>query len=286
MTWTPPDQGYPTTGPASKPRGPATLSWRIGHSLWVLAPILSFGCLSLAGYLYVGIRAKRTSWIVAGVLYSVIAFTATMIGGNADPNAPVSDVFVVVFLGTWMTSVVHAVVINGSWLRFRAGLQPWWAQQQQPAWPGVAVHGPMPTQVQGIVPPAQHYYAAPPPAYPGHPQAYMPPHQQANPDPLTSSTPAVDPWADPPQPPGDDLIDVNLAGPEQLAALPAVGPARAAQIVAARQARGGFTSVADFAAAAGLAPHEFAPIRDRLTCTPPAFPQPNHDQPYGRIVDV
>ncbi|MEV0569039.1 hypothetical protein [Dactylosporangium sp. NPDC050588] len=51
--------------------------------------------------------------------------------------------------------------------------------------------------------------------------------------------------------------------------------------VAERGRRAGFVSVEEFASAAGLAPHEFARLRDRLTCTRPA----THWQrpPEGRV---
>ena len=93
-----------------------------------------------------------------------------------------------------------------------------------------------------------------------------------------------------PMPPGpvpDDPLDVNAAGEQQLAGLPGVGPERAARIVAARQARGGFSTLTEFAAVAGLAPHEFVALRERLSCDPPP---PGRDgtepPPFGRIVDV
>ncbi|GAA0460112.1 hypothetical protein Ade02nite_14300 [Paractinoplanes deccanensis] len=224
--------------------GPARLSWRLGHSAWVLAPILSFGCLAGAGFLYVGLRARRASWWIPGIVYSVVAFAFFAIGGEAEKDSALQNVAYAVLIAAWAASVVHALVINVSWLRWRATYKPWYAQQPSPppppsfAPPAV----PLPPQVQPLVPPQQQFYAAP--------------------------------------------LDVNTATEQQLATLPGFGPDRAAHVVAVRRTRGGFADVNDFAAAAGLAPHEFVAVRDRLTWTPPRPPTAGEQNPYGRIVDV
>ncbi|MBO3739320.1 helix-hairpin-helix domain-containing protein [Actinoplanes flavus] len=291
MTWTPPDQGFPP----SKPQGPARLSWRLGHSAWVLLPILSFGCLSAAGFLYVGVRARRHAWSIAGIVYSVLANAAFFTGPTLPKDGVASDLTVVALLIVWMISVVHALVINSSWLQWRAGHQPWYAQQTAAPWAGVPAPGPVPPQVQGLVPPPSQYYGA----QPSTPQPYAAPPQasaaqQAHAAPYAPMAPQS-PFA-PPAPPVPDVpsappassarLEVNNATVAQLAMLPGVGPERAERAVAARDSRGGFASLAEFADAASLAPHEFVAVRDHLTCAPPPAPQHDHDQPFGRIVDV
>jgi DNA uptake protein ComE-like DNA-binding protein len=82
-------------------------------------------------------------------------------------------------------------------------------------------------------------------------------------------------------------VDVNRAGLDEVAALPGFDAARARQVLAERDARRGFGSVAEFAAAANLAPHEYARLRDVLVCTPPGAPGPHDGQPpQGRVLDV
>ncbi|MBB4754044.1 ComEA family DNA-binding protein [Actinoplanes lobatus] len=237
----------------------------------MLLPILSFGCLSGAGFLYVGVRARRHAWSIAGVVYSVIANAAFFTGPTLPKDSVASDLAVVALLIVWMISVVHALVINSAWLQWRAGHQPWYAQQVAP-WAGVPAPGPVPPQVQGLVPPPGQFYGA----QPSMPQPYAVPPQ------ATAAQHA------PMAPPASFAqLEVNSATVEQLAALPGVGPERAAQAVSARGSRGGFASLAEFADAASLAPHEFVAVRDRLTCAAPApAPQQDHDQPFGRIVDV
>ncbi|MEU4159706.1 helix-hairpin-helix domain-containing protein [Actinoplanes sp. NPDC026670] len=201
----------------------------MANSAWLLTPILSFGCASVAGYLYVGLRARRPGWWIAGIGYSVGANVFLFIGESQPTESAASTVLAFLWIFTWMASVVHAVVINISWL-------DWLAGQRRP-----------PTQ----------------------PWTYQ-------------SAPQVEPAPAVPL-----LLDVNAANLDELASLPAIGPERAARAVAAREDRNGFATVAEFAAAAGLAPHQFAAVRDRLTCRPPEpAPQPQQDLPYGRIVDI
>jgi DNA uptake protein ComE-like DNA-binding protein len=80
-------------------------------------------------------------------------------------------------------------------------------------------------------------------------------------------------------------VDINTAGLDQLAALPGFDTSRAQNVLAERARRGGFGSVAEFAAVAGLAPHEYAPLRDLLVCSPPPGPY-GGPPPQGRVVDV
>jgi DNA uptake protein ComE-like DNA-binding protein len=79
------------------------------------------------------------------------------------------------------------------------------------------------------------------------------------------------------------VVDVNTATADDLIRALEFDPARAQRVVTERQARSGFASVDEFAFAAGLAPHQFAPLRTRLTCSPPTPPAAS---PQGRVLDV
>ncbi|MEU7930773.1 ComEA family DNA-binding protein [Micromonospora echinofusca] len=124
-----------------------------------------------------------------------------------------------------------------------------------------------------------------PPAPVGYPppaaDPTMVPYQPVDPFGSEPLAPPSDPWAD-----GESgRVDVNTVGPEALAALPGFDPQRARQVVAERERRGSFGSLAEFAAAANLAPHEYARLRDALDCVPPAGPAPGQSPP-GRVLDV
>jgi hypothetical protein len=73
-----------------------------------------------------------------------------------------------------------------------------------------------------------------------------------------------------------ELVDLNSATAEQLGALPGVGIALGKKAVEARETRGGFGSVDDFAWAVGpgLKPHVLERLRPRLTVGPRAAPPP------------
>ncbi|MFG3697644.1 helix-hairpin-helix domain-containing protein [Micromonospora sp. NPDC047620] len=168
--------------------------------------------------------------------------------------------------------------------------------------PGSPVHAP----ASSAYPPASPAF---PPGSPGYPSApAYPPSAPTYPLMPTGSPPA-DPTMVPHQPvdyygtgpaaapvsrPGEPVtgrpsggpVDVNAAGHDDLAALPGFDPHRAQQVLAERDRRGGFGSLAEFAAAANLAPHEYARLRDVLVCAPLAGPAPGHQPPLGRVLDV
>jgi hypothetical protein len=266
VTWTPPNQPYPQqpgpTGPGQQ--GPASLSWRLGHSAWVLAPALSCGCLGAAGFLYVGIRAKRPAWWIPGIVYSVITFACFAIGGEAVKDSVAQNVAYMILFGVWIASVIHALVINAAWLRWRATYRPWYQQPQQ-------------------------YYAGGPQQFPAPQQTILPPQfqppqfqpPQFQPAPVVQPAPVF-------PPPAYQVVtvDVNTATGQQFATLPGFTPDRIAHVLGVRQSRGGFAGVNDFVIAIGLAPHEFVAVRDRLTCSPPPVPDDRDPGPHGRIVDV
>lgn len=315
--------------------------------------MVPFSCFSAVGFVYVGIRARRPAWWIAGIVYTVVANVCFFFGSEgAEDSLQQNLAFTIMFL-LWPISVAHALVINASWLRWRAGHVPWYAQPQQAPWANVPapVATPLPPQLEGVVPSSQEFYGGPPgsepargplaepapgraaepvagwsaesaggraaepaPAWPAGPVAGWQAEpvagwsaepaggRAAEPAPAWPAGPAPGPLEPAPNSPAGSVpgspagsvpgsllepaperLDVNTADAQQLAAVPGLTPQRVADVVAARQTRGGFTSLGEFAAVAGLAPHEFVAVRDRLSCEPP--PQANQT-PFGRIVDV
>lgn len=62
-----------------------------------------------------------------------------------------------------------------------------------------------------------------------------------------------------------DPVDVNAAGPDELALLPRVGPSLAAAIVADRGARGPFRSLDDLDRVRGIGPATLDGLRPHVT---------------------
>ncbi len=294
----PPLTGHP---PPGQPSPAAKFSWRLMHSWWLLLPILGLSCLGGFGFLYVGLRARRPAWWIAGIGYLLIGWTAFVLTGEANSESALSDWMAGLVLAVWAASIVHAFLINSSWLKWRAGHRPWYAEQP-PGGPGSPYPpGPL-APPPSLSPTAPEYPSTPPisPAYPSEAPT-MPVYPAGDPTfaaypPLPQPTdyfgpgPAAGPVPDQrvdagPQAANTGPVEVNSAGPHDLAALPGFDPQRARQVLAERDRRGGFGSLSEFVAAAGLAPHEYARLRDRLVCAPPVPPAPGLP-PQGRVLDV
>ncbi|WLS46437.1 hypothetical protein Q3V37_03950 [Micromonospora profundi] len=260
----------------------ASLWWRILHSWWLLLPLVGMGCLGGAGFLYVGLRARRATWWIPGIVYAAAGIGAFVFLDGSGKRTTVGGWAAGALLAIWVASIFHACLINSAWLRWQANHVPWYAQPTAPppVWTGgpypPAPAGapfypptPAPPAVAGVIPTPDTYYGPGPTAAPQQPPAAIP---------QPAGTAAVPP-----------SIDVNAATPAQLAALPNFHPARVHQVMTERQARRGFGSVEEFATAANLAPHEFAHVRHLLTCAPPhpgSPPAQSPPLPHGRVLDV
>src|SRR4051812_3817846 len=69
----------PTSPP--KPRGVGLRDW------WILLPPLSIGVMAWAAFFYIGLRARRRSWLIAAGIYLgalFLAFGIDAAAGSAD----------------------------------------------------------------------------------------------------------------------------------------------------------------------------------------------------------
>ncbi len=324
--WPHPPAGHPPVPPSGAGPGAAppaaSLKWRLLHSWWLLLPILGMSCLGGFGFIYVGFRAKRAAWWIAGIAYTLIGWTAFILVGESD--TAIKEWATGAVLAIWMATIVHAVLINSSWLRWRAGFRPWHAASPaagsaaggayppgtlapppglSPATP--AAQSPNHPPTSPAYPPTPSMQSPASPAYPPTSPAYPPAYPPASPaypsagpgsDPATAAYPtgayfgpgpvaAPVPAQGQPAAASAGQLDVNAARLDDLAALPGFDPQRARYVLTERDRRGGFGGLPEFAAAANLAPHEYARLRDRLVCTPPTGPAPGQP-PQGRVLDV
>ncbi|GAA1195172.1 ComEA family DNA-binding protein [Pseudonocardia alaniniphila] len=257
----------------------ADRAWRIRHSIWLLGPIVGIGIITWASFLYVGTKASRRDWQIAGGLYAaataaIFFFTDGTEGPNGKPNEWLGGVM----LALWAAGIVHAVLSNKSWLRWRSqNHAPWYAAQESSSPSPPQNHLPPEVTAMGIDA-GQYYAPAPPPSNAGSTGITSSPWLHA-PGPGVAGFQPPAPPTEAPRP-----VDVNTTGPEKLAALPGMTPQRIQRVMHERAARRGFTSVSEFADAAGLAPHEHQRIRPLVTCSPPSRGPAPHTG-YGRVLD-
>ncbi|MEJ3744477.1 type II secretion system protein GspK [Actinomycetes bacterium KLBMP 9797] len=273
-----------STMPDHRPR--PTLGWRIRHSWWLLLSIFGVGCLNGLGFLYVGLRARRPDWWIPGIVYLVAGWVCFLFGSDSPADEQSDQWWISGLLAVWFGSLLHAGLINSAWLRWRAGYVPWHAQPPAPRYGGAGSPGsppgppgpPGPAGLPGgLAPPPGHYYGPGPAAW-----AVPPGAGAAEGAASAGAAPTAGPSAAPDAAPSAAPVDVNTAGPEQLAALPSFDPERVRRVLAEREVRRGFGSVEEFAAAASLPPHEFVRVRGLVVCGPARLDPP----PPGRILDV
>jgi DNA uptake protein ComE-like DNA-binding protein len=157
-----------------------------------------------------------------------------------------------ILIATWVAGTVHAFVARPEFLiRLDAELSA-----------DSARSSPAP-HARRVVPVDATHTPLTPPTAPKPPAPRVPP-----------TPPAAAPLPTAP-------VDLNAAPDAAIAALPGIGPILARRAVELRDARGGFSSVDDFADALDLKPHVLERIRPLAFTTPhPAPPRPT-----GRRVD-
>jgi hypothetical protein len=238
----------------------AQRGWRFRRSLWILFPILTCGLLTSVGFVIVGARAHRPAWWGPGVGYFLLTVLVIALSAASAEGSVGKTVSGALLLVTWLAGIVHAFLINRSWLRWRAEHNDEIVNRYAPRLAPAAPAG----WTQGGPPPVSPWTA---PGSPGVPYRQPRWAQDARRgEPPRSGYAAVSA----PQPPVPPL-DVNTAGIGELAGLPGFDYERAGRVVTARGRQNGFRSIEDFHRAAALAPYEIAWVRDRVHCSPPRF---------------
>ena len=278
----------------------ASRTWRLRHSLWLLAPILGFGMFSFIGFLYVAIRVRsRKFWLIAAAA-SAGGVLVWLFAGDPDSGkgAASDNVFGAILFAVWAGSIALGFIINRDYLRWRATSRAWWIQQTS-----------TPTRTGAPTAAAPAPYA--PPNHAGQPY----PQTQSHPDvlgvntdqyfaALQPQTPAASEapmsWASvaPPAAPSAGArpraaapgpIDVNAASATELTAGSRVASATADRIVAGRHAQGPYRDLDDLVARARLEPHEMVRLRTEIVFgQAPGATQPGPTAPPagGRVLDI
>lgn len=266
-------------------------SWRLRNSLWIAPVILLAGIATWASFLYIGLKAKRKSWLIAAGVFGVGAIvTMTLIQSYSDGVKGTSSAgenasgWVTVLL--WLGGIAYAVKSNREWLKWKAHAQPsasWYAPGSEPA----AVPAGEPTVDDLLLGRTSTPPAPPPPPpwaaqIPGAPEASG---DEAQPPP-SSAPVAGDPAPTTSRGTTESgrLVDLNAASAGALEAGLGLDRALAEKVVTERARLGRFTDVEQLMTVAGVEPHVFAGIRHRATIGD--APRPSGPAARGRRLDL
>jgi len=236
-----------------------------GGGAWV-----AFGLLATLG--------RRRSWAVAAAVYAVAAIAVRV---PEDPTGSILQ-------GTlYLVALLHGLIINQSWLLLV------WGNREN----GLSVLGNRRRRpARSAAGPTRRAEAVPQEAekllggggtsrsdYVDESAATAPPARRrrstrAERRAATSAraVPATAPATAP-----AELVDVNTANQRTLAKLTGMDRGLAKAAITERAKRGGFSSLEDFAATAGLQPHEMMRLGTEAFCSP----RPRAKRSFGRRVD-
>ena len=290
-------RGGPATAAAS---GPSML-WRLIASSWLLLLLAPAGGLAWLAFGVLALLGRRRSWGIAAGVYAAAAIVVQL------PDDPAGQLL----QGTlYLVILVHGLLINQRWLlllwgRRENGLNLMGnpaggrAATRAPAGPRQrAAQTPKEAeQLLGGIGTALTDYLADEPAQtprkkPTRAQQRAAQRAEraeraarASTREQPSAAPTRTPTAPAPAraaPAADaDLVDVNTANQRTLAKLTGMDRGLAKAAITERGRRGGFGSLEDFAATAGLQPHEIVRLRGEAFCSS----RPRSKRSFGRRVD-
>lgn len=115
--------------------------WRLRHSAWMLAPLLSLGALAWVGFVYVAARTLKPTYVALAGFFLVAGGLAGFWPDDANNTQGGLLIFV------WAAAIVTAFIINPGYLRWRAmrGLPPQSPTEAPPAQPWESPEGPQDT---------------------------------------------------------------------------------------------------------------------------------------------
>ncbi len=228
--------------------------WRLRHSLWLLGPTLGVSLLTGAAFLYIGIKARRRAWWIPGIVYVLTLGVGFSLAGGAETSVR-SDWSAGILAAVWIGGIIHALLVNKDWLRWRAqNADPWYAQERVATSEVFPQNDSTPAEISGLGVATDRFYSNSRPA-----TVHDMPSTQAQ-------SPASPPPGAPSSPPEPSKVDVNTASVSDLIRLPGIDPSRATTIISTRERSGPFPTPEAFAAAGGLQPHEFSRVRNLVVC--------------------
>jgi hypothetical protein len=254
-------------------------SWRLKNSVWLLPAILLVGLLTWASFLYIGLKARKRTWLVASGIFgagAVLLVTLVTLTGDGSKETSTSGESIMggVALVVWIGGIVYGAIANREWLKWKAHADeagPWYgtgsatpvepAVVPEPSVDDILLGGHQPPRATPLpTPPPPPRPAPPPPPPPPPPSGFG-----------TQTAPAAG-------------VDVNQASSGELQAAFDLKREVAERIVLERERSGGFTHAEDLMASGAVEPHVFAGMRSRIVVGP--RPEPNPPSTRGRKLDL
>ncbi|WP_062301021.1 hypothetical protein [Demequina subtropica] len=88
--------------------------WRLKRSWWVLVPLLTFGILCWAGYLWAGVKTQKRKYYISGAVWFAISLLIPLLPESMGTFVPIIAV-TCIFVPT-----MQAIVMNQQYLVERA----------------------------------------------------------------------------------------------------------------------------------------------------------------------
>lgn len=233
--------------------------------------LLPAGSVAWAAFGLLAALGRRRSWAIAAAVYAVAAIAVQV------PEDPAGFIL----QGTlYLVALLHGLIINQSWL-----LLVWGSREN-----GLSLFGNLSRRrARSATGPTRRAEAVPQEAekllgggggtsrsdYVDESAAAAPPARRRR------STRAERSAQQAPAPAPAEPVDVNTANQRTLAKLTGMDRGLAKAAIAERAKRGGFSSLEDFAATAGLQPHEMMRLGAEAFCSP----RPRATRSFGRRVD-
>lgn len=284
----------------------ADKEWRRKNSRWRWWVFLGFGLLGCVGFLIVAFRVQSRKFWTAAAIASIGSAVCALVAALAEPTDGAattttasadagSDLVGGVAIAVWVAQIIYALVLNRDYLRWKADSGNEWFNQPVGG-QAAANFASAPPPVQPAAPQAAPFLGVDTSAYFANAPAPQPPAAPTPPPP--PPPPAATPTAATPQRSTPGPIDINSASAGEIAMAVGVEDIVVRRVVDARIQRGGFSSMEDLVARAGLQPHEMMRFRDKVTfgssspgqattnATPaPTQPKPPTEPGTGRILD-
>ncbi|WEO77196.1 helix-hairpin-helix domain-containing protein [Cryobacterium sp. SO2] len=255
-----------TTASSARTTGPS-IFWRLVASSWLLLLLVPAGGLAWLAFGVLALVARRRAWGIVAAVYGVAAIVVQL---PADPVGHILQ-------GTlFLVVVLHGLILNQAWLlllwgRRESGLtvfgnpaggRPRAAARSRPRSQARVQAAAIPKEAEQLLGAGGTSRSD-----------YLDDSAAAAPAPRRRATRA-------PAAPAA-LVDVNTANQRTLAKLTGMDRALAKAAVTERTKRGGFASLDDFAATAGLQPHEMVRLGSEAFCSS----RPRTKRSFGRRVD-